>query len=114
MSKRLNVGVQVLPEVATQLTDEDVAQLWVRLFPKAEQDTALRVQALMVNPERLALLRTRLSDLSWFMRCLSEPIARRANAEDHCKGRFWEGRSEERRVGKECVRTCRSRWLPYH
>src|SRR3546814_14228143 len=23
-------------------------------------------------------------------------------------------RSEERRVGKECVRTCRSRWLPYH
>src|SRR3546814_6384088 len=25
-----------------------------------------------------------------------------------------EGRSEERRVGKECVRTCRSRWSPYH
>src|SRR3546814_13267548 len=24
------------------------------------------------------------------------------------------GRSEERRVGKECVRTCRSRWTPYH
>src|SRR3546814_19211702 len=23
-------------------------------------------------------------------------------------------RSEERRVGKECVRTCRSRWTPYH
>src|SRR3546814_14210319 len=23
-------------------------------------------------------------------------------------------RSEERRVGKECVRTCRSRWWPYH
>src|SRR3546814_1549749 len=28
-------------------------------------------------------------------------------AEDHA-------RSEERRVGKECVRTCRSRWSPYH
>src|SRR3546814_7157571 len=25
-----------------------------------------------------------------------------------------EDRSEERRVGKECVRTCRSRWSPYH
>src|SRR3546814_9234826 len=25
-----------------------------------------------------------------------------------------EGRSEERRVGKECVSTCRSRWSPYH
>src|SRR3546814_11766500 len=24
------------------------------------------------------------------------------------------GRSEERRVGKECVSTCRSRWAPYH
>src|SRR3546814_14232597 len=25
-----------------------------------------------------------------------------------------EMRSEERRVGKECVSTCRSRWSPYH
>ena len=24
------------------------------------------------------------------------------------------GRSEERRVGKECLRLCRSRWSPYH
>src|SRR3546814_12191399 len=27
---------------------------------------------------------------------------------------FDPARSEERRVGKECVRTCRSRWSPYH
>src|SRR3546814_7874365 len=26
----------------------------------------------------------------------------------------WQSRSEERRVGKECVSTCRSRWSPYH
>src|SRR3546814_11581567 len=26
----------------------------------------------------------------------------------------WLGRSEERRVGKECVSTCSSRWSPYH
>src|SRR3546814_15290934 len=26
----------------------------------------------------------------------------------------WRSRSEERRVGKECVSTCRSRWSPYH
>ena len=26
----------------------------------------------------------------------------------------WRTRSEERRVGKECVSTCRSRWSPYH
>src|SRR3546814_1288610 len=28
--------------------------------------------------------------------------------------RISKGRSEERRVGKECVSTCRSRWSPYH
>src|SRR3546814_7967800 len=32
---------------------------------------------------------------------------------DSCaRGR--DDRSEERRVGKECVSTCRSRWSPYH
>src|SRR3546814_12736377 len=30
------------------------------------------------------------------------------------KSRAEPGRSEERRVGKECVSTCRSRWSPYH
>jgi hypothetical protein len=29
-------------------------------------------------------------------------------------GWFGSGRSEERRVGKECRRLCRSRWSPYH
>ena len=29
-------------------------------------------------------------------------------------GAFIAGRSEERRVGKECLRLCRSRWSPYH
>src|SRR3546814_20855050 len=29
-------------------------------------------------------------------------------------GTWFLARSEERRVGKECVSTCRSRWSPYH
>src|SRR3546814_9537125 len=32
----------------------------------------------------------------------------------HLSCRSGHGRSEERRVGKECVSTCRSRWSPYH
>src|SRR3546814_7522627 len=36
------------------------------------------------------------------------------NALTIVKDRGVDARSEERRVGKECVSTCRSRWSPYH
>src|SRR3546814_10433810 len=36
-----------------------------------------------------------------------------AGRDRHACGRH-RNRSEERRVGKECVSTCRSRWSPYH
>ena len=35
-----------------------------------------------------------------------------SEAEDLSAGQF--ARSEERRVGKECIAVCRSRWSPYH
>src|SRR3546814_13732218 len=39
---------------------------------------------------------------------------RRKGINPFTKEEQWFARSEERRVGKECVSTCRSRWSPYH
>ena len=98
MSNHVHAVLQVDPAAANQWTDLEVAERWVRVFPvRVDGDIdpegcRRKALALSGNVERVALLRNRLADLSWFMRCLSEPLARLANREDRCSGRFWEGR----------------------
>ena len=95
MSNHLHVVVQFDPGWQADWTEADVAVRWVRLFSPREDSDAARagkIERLLQQPERLTLLRQRLADLSWFMKCLAEPVARKANAEDECSGRFWEGR----------------------
>jgi hypothetical protein len=97
MSNHVHVVLRVDPEHAAGWSDQEVTERRGRLFPariNVEVDAqACRRKAwgLSGNPERFAVLRVRLADLSWFMRYLSEPLARLANSEDRCTGRFWEG-----------------------
>lgn len=95
MSNHLHVVLQFDSATSAAWDDEEIASRWIRLFPPREDSDMgreLKRQSLLANSQHLAQLRIRLGDISWFMRCLAEPIARRANREDHCTGRFWEGR----------------------
>ncbi len=79
-------------------TNEEIARQWLKVFPRKDDEgrplppDKREVRSLAYSRNRMKELRLRLSSVSWFMRCLNENIARRANREDNCKGRFWEGR----------------------
>lgn len=99
MSNHLHLVLRTRPDVVADWSDEQVARRWLRLFPNRKKDDGTPEEAtkpeldMIVNqPEVLAERRRRLSDVSWWMRCVAENIARRANREDECTGRFWEGR----------------------
>jgi hypothetical protein len=98
MSNHAHVVLHVDPGETQLWSDEEVARRWLTAFPgllkrdDSEELAEIRKLAITGDPERLAELRKRLGNLSWFMKALNEPIARRANREDNCKGKFWESR----------------------
>src|SRR3546814_12333539 len=64
------------------------------------------------RPENLArIIIERQAQVEEQMCLLARGEAVAVDADARARGEF---RSEERRVGKECVSTCRSRWSPYH
>jgi hypothetical protein len=120
LSNHFHLVLRNRPDVVATWSDTEVARRWLALCPvrkaacksrvggpggasepgaptEADLDTIRRV------PERLAEVRRRLSDISWLMRFIAEPIARRANREDCVSGRFWQGRFKAVRLCDEAA-----------
>ena len=95
MINHLHTVLRTRPDLAETLTALEVAWRWLTarssLFG-GKEPTAEAVAALAARPERIEVLRGRLSSVSWFMAMLDEYLARTSNREDGVKGRFWEGR----------------------
>ena len=98
MNNHYHIVLQVDPTATATLSAEEVARRWLTAFPgRLKHNDSPEVADMLTlsitgSPDRVAELRKRLGSLSWFMKALNEPIARRANREDNCKGKFWESR----------------------
>lgn len=98
MSNHFHGVLQIDQSRAQEWPPEEVARRWVELFPGPDWLVSAAKRTYWTSEERAALAlrvtkyRQRLSSLSWFMRCLNEQIARRANKEDDVTGHFWQGR----------------------
>ncbi|MFB9943493.1 transposase [Shewanella chilikensis] len=113
MSNHLHLVLHIDIETANRWTDREVLEQWHKLF-KGDELTHKFTQGELIEAHEvprlkrtIAIYRSRLCDISWFMRCLNEPIARQANQEDNCTGRFWEGRFKSQALLDEAaVLTC--------
>ena len=110
MSSHLHTVLCNKPEEASKWSSKEVAQRWRTLFPKRrtlvgspEVPNEVELLEIMDQPILVQEYRKRLCDLSWFQRCLNQEIACRANAEDDCTGRFWEGRFKCTRLEDEAA-----------
>ena len=92
MSNHVHAVIEIRAEAAQAWSADVVALRWLRLYPSKAESAERAAEVLAGSTARIEVLRKRLCSLSWFMKSLNEPIARRANAEDECTGRFWEGR----------------------
>ena len=97
-SNHYHAVLRVKPKLAGRWDAEEVVARWTQLFHGNQLVDRYMAGSCPTVAEResakgiIEQWRERLFDISWFMRCLNEGIARDANREDGCKGRFWEGR----------------------
>ena len=105
MSNHLHIILRTRPDLIEEMTPENIAKRWYKLFPKRrkkngmpEEPTDVEISAIVNNESKLNELQERLGSISWLMRCINEYIAKLSNNEDKCKGRFWEGRFSCQRI----------------
>ena len=98
MSNHYHVVLYVDAAQAEGWSRKEVISRWHQMFngtlfsQRHLRGEALSQVELRVLDKDVTLWRQRLMEIRWFMRVLNESIARQANAEDNCTGRFWEGR----------------------
>ena len=98
MSNHYHVVLHVDNQEADSWDTEEVIERWHQLFSgnvfsqRHSRGENLGKAEMKVLEKDVTQWRARLADISWYMRVLNESIARQANAEDGCTGRFWEGR----------------------
>lgn len=105
LDNHMHQVIRTRPDLAERWSDEEVVRRWWRLHPRRRQRDGTPAEltdddlaGMLSDSEKVAQWRSRLASLSWFMKELKEPIARRANREDDVTGHFFEARFSSPRL----------------
>ena len=108
LSNHFHLILRSRPDVVATWDDTEVARRWLLLCPLRKQPDGspaepaeCELNSIRHDPDRLARIRSRLSDISWWMRLLCQRIAIRANREDQETGKFWQARFRAVRIMDE-------------
>ena len=115
MSNHYHLVLRVDKETAESWSEDEIIERWQKLFQlpllvqRYTTDQTTSTAENEVAQKIIQTWRNRLMDISWYMRMLNEHLARKANAEDNCKGSFWEGRFKSQALLDDvAVLTCMS------
>jgi putative transposase len=109
MMNHYHVLVRVNLEKSAAWTAAQIFEHWNMLFQVPDfmkqylAGNLLEDEDIQAAERMIEHYRERLTSISWFMRCLNEYIARCANFEDKCTGRFWEGRFKSQAILDEAA-----------